>query len=156
MNTSAISISRVSRSDPQLLELVALLDADLNSRYGIVQAQYDQFNSLATVDAAVIAHLNGQSIGCGCYRRIDETTAEIKRMFVRPENRGSGAAAQLLAELESWASEGGAKRAILETGIKNPEAIRFYTKSGYSRIDNYGQYAGKELSVCMAKSLAAS
>lgn len=153
MNDSAISISRVSRDDAQLRELVALLDADLNSRYGIVQAQYDQFNSLATVDAAVVAYLNSQPIGCGCYRRIDESTAEIKRMFVRPEHRGSGAAARLLVELEDWASEDGFTRAILETGIKNPEAIRFYTKSGYTRIENYGQYAGKELSVCMAKSL---
>ena len=95
MNASAISVLRVSRDNAHLLELVALLDADLNSRYGIVQAQYDQFNSLATVDAAVVAQLNGQPIGCGCYRRIDETTAEIKRMFVRPENRGSSAAARL-------------------------------------------------------------
>lgn len=153
MNDSAITILRVSRDDAHLRELVALLDADLNSRYGIVQAQYDQFNSLATVDAAVVANLSGRPIGCGCYRRIDETTVEIKRMFVRPEDRGSGAAARLLAELEHWASETGFTRAILETGIKNPEAIRFYTKSGYTRIENYGQYAGMENSICMAKSL---
>jgi len=154
MDDSAISVLRVSRDDAPLRELVALLDADLNSRYGIVQAQYVQFNSLATVDAAVVAYLRGQPIGCGCYRRMDESTTEIKRMCVRPENRGRGAAARLLAELENWAIEAGFTQAILETGIKNPEAIRFYTKSGYSRTENYGQYVGMENSVCMAKSLS--
>ncbi len=144
----------MSRDHADLLELVRLLDADLNSRYGIVQAQYDQFNSLASVDAAVVADLSGQPVGCGCYRRMDDTTTEIKRMFVRPENRGSGAAARLLAELESWAIEAGFTRAVLETGIKNPEAIRFYTKSGYTSIENYGQYVGMENSICMSKSLA--
>lgn len=153
MHDQPISVRRVSRDHADLLELVRLLDADLNSRYGIVQAQYDQFNSLATVDAAVVANWSGQPVGCGCYRRMDETTVEIKRMFVRPENRGSGAATRLLAELERWAIEAGFTRAVLETGIKNPEAIRFYTKSGYSRIENYGQYAGMENSICMAKSL---
>lgn len=153
MNDPPISVRRVPRDHADLLELVRLLDADLNSRYGIVQAQYDQFNSLASVDAAVVADLNGQPVGCGCYRRMDETTTEIKRMFVRPENRGSGAAARLLAELENWAIEAGFSRAVLETGIKNPEAIRFYAKSGYARIENYGQYVGMENSICMAKSL---
>ena len=78
-------------------------------------------------------------------------TVEIKRMFVRPENRGSGAAKQLLDELEKWAIEFGCSRAVLETGMKNPEAIRFYTKSGYATIENYGQYVGMETSICMAK-----
>ena len=148
-----ITIIRVTRYHPHLRELVALLDADLNSRYGIVQAQYDQFNSLATVDAAAVAYANDQPIGCGCFRHIDAQSIEIKRMFVRPENRGGGTAALLLAVLEKWALETGCSRAILETGIKNPEAIRFYTKSGYSRTENYGQYIGMENSICMAKQL---
>jgi GNAT superfamily N-acetyltransferase len=151
-----ISIVRDTRDSPQLQVLVRLLDADLNNRYGIVQAQYDRFNSLASVDGAVIAYINDQAIGCGCFKRSYAETAEIKRMFVRPENRGSGAAKLLLEELEKWAVEAGFSRAILETGIKNPEAIRFYTKCGYSRIENYGQYVGMENSVCMGKSLKVS
>jgi GNAT superfamily N-acetyltransferase len=151
-----ISIVRDTRDSPHLQELVRLLDADLNNRYGILQAQFDQYNSLASVDGAVIAYLDDEAIGCGCFRRSDAQTVEIKRMFVRPENRGSGAARLLLVELEKWAVEAGFSRAILETGIKQPEAIRFYKKSGYSKIDNYGQYAGMESSVCMGKSLSFS
>jgi len=147
---------RESRDSNALQALVRLLDADLNERYGVVQAQYDQFNSLANVEAAVVALDGDLAVGCGCFKRFDADTAEIKRMFVRPEYRGTGVAKMLLDELETWASEAGYSRAILETGIKNPEAIRFYTKSGYLRIDNFRQYAGMVNSLCMAKTLAES
>lgn len=149
-----ITVQRETCDSPKLMELVRLLDADLNSRYGTVQAQYDQFNSLASVDAVVVAYDQELPVGCGCFRIYDRATVEIKRMFVRPEYRGGGAAALLLGELERWAIENGHQRAVLETGVRNPEAIRFYTKSGYARIENYGQYQGMELSVCMSKELS--
>jgi putative acetyltransferase len=148
-----ISVTRDSATCPALVELVRMLDADLNERNGVHQAQYNQYNSLASIDAAVIASLNGRPIGCGCFKRYDDKAAEIKRMFVRLENRGSGAASGILSELESWARELGYERAVLETGLKQAEAIRFYTKSGYSRIENYGQYAGMPFSICMSKDL---
>lgn len=72
-------------------------------------------------------------------------------MFVKPECRGQGIAQAVLAELESWAGELGFKECVLETGKKQPEAIRLYQKSGYELIPNYGQYAGIENSVCMKK-----
>lgn len=147
------TIARETSDSAPLRELVRLLDADLNDRYGNIQAQYDQYNSLAKLDGVVIAYAAGRAVGCGCFRRFDDRTAEIKRMFVRPENRGSGAAQLILAELERWAIESGFGRAILETGVLQREAIRLYAKSGYSPIDNYGQYVGMEHSVCMAKLL---
>ena len=41
----------------------------------------------------------------------------------------------------------------LETGLKQPEAIRLYEKNQYNRIKNYGQYAEVESSVCFEKIL---
>jgi len=41
----------------------------------------------------------------------------------------------------------------LETGLRQPEAIALYNKSGYSVIPNYGQYAGKYNSLCFEKSV---
>jgi len=79
--------------------------------------------------------------------------AEIKRMFVRPERRGRGIARSILSELETWAGELGFLECILETGLKQPEAIELYRKSGYETIPNYGQYEGVENSVCMRKSI---
>lgn len=147
------TIVREARDSQSLVELVRQLDAYLDDVYGVVQAEYRPFNSLASIDGAVIAYANSLAVGCGCFKRFDGDAAEIKRMFVRPESRGSGVATLVLAEVELWAAESGFSRAVLETGIKQPAAIRFYAKSGYSPIENYGQYVGMEHSVCMAKQL---
>ena len=74
-------------------------------------------------------------------------------MFVLPEYRGRGIASAVLSELEAWARELGYTRCILETGKKQPEAIRLYQKSGYTIIPNYGPYEQVENSVCMEKAL---
>jgi putative acetyltransferase len=148
-----ISISRQTPTCPEILELVTMLDQFLHEEFGTLQAEYDQYNSLSLVDGAVMAALDGRAIGCGCFKRYDDEAAEIKRMFVRREHRGSGAAGRILSELEAWAVELGYRWTVLETGTKLSAAIRFYTKSGYSRIDNYGQYVGMPTSICMAKKL---
>jgi hypothetical protein len=43
----------------------------------------------------------------------------------------------------------------LETGKKQPEAIRLYEKNGYKLIPNYGQYAKIDNSVCFEKDIKA-
>ncbi len=78
---------------------------------------------------------------------------EVKRMYTVPTHRGKGLASQVLNELEKWAGELSYKSCLLETGIKQPEAIRLYQKNGYRIIPNYGQYAGVENSVCFEKHL---
>ena len=72
-------------------------------------------------------------------------------MFVQPGQRGKGVAWQILGELEKWAAELQISTCVLETGKKQPEAIRLYKKSGYSIIPSYGQYVNVENSVCMKK-----
>jgi putative acetyltransferase len=147
-------IARETRDSATLAELVGLLDAELIRRNGQeMQSNYSTYNSLASVDAAVIAYAGEEPVGCGCFRRFDDSTAEIKRMFVRPEHRGTGLARTLLVELEQWAAESGYVQTILETGVKQVEAVGLYTKAGYTRTENYGQYVGMDHSVCMTKRL---
>ena len=74
-------------------------------------------------------------------------------MYVRETERGRGIAGKILAELETWAKELGFSECVLETGLKQPEAVALYQKSGYEIIPNYGQYAGIENSVCMRKDI---
>jgi GNAT superfamily N-acetyltransferase len=76
---------------------------------------------------------------------------EIKRMYTSLESRGKGIASHVLRELENWASELSYERCILETGQKQPEALRLYEKNGYKVISNYGQYAEIGNSVCFEK-----
>lgn len=74
-------------------------------------------------------------------------------MFTQPLVRGKGFAYQNLLELEKWAQELGYKECILETGIKQPQAIALYLKCGYERIPNFGPYKNVIESVCFSKRL---
>jgi hypothetical protein len=59
----------------------------------------------------------------------------------------------LLQGLEKWAVEEGFTKSVLETGVRQVEAIRLYTMAGYSLTENYGQYSGMEDSICYRKEL---
>jgi putative acetyltransferase len=104
----------------------------------------------------VVARANGVAIGCGALRRLDETTAEVKRMYVEPERRGRGIGKQILDQLEAAARALGAQRLVLETGIYQTEAIRLYRRAGFIAIDCFGEYADSPTSVCFEKRVQAS
>ena len=55
--------------------------------------------------------------------------------------------------LEAEARRLGATRLVLETGPRQPEALALYSRGGFVEIPNFGEYAGCEFSVCMAKEL---
>jgi putative acetyltransferase len=152
MNPS-IHLKRTNGEDPGFEILVAELDADLDSRYGSKQEFYGRFNHVRKIPTVVVAFINGEPAGCGCFKPFDETSVEIKRMYVKPSWRGKGVAAAVLKELEQWASAEGYIHAVLETGNRQPEAIGFYNKSGYGIIENYGQYKDDQDSICMKKTL---
>jgi putative acetyltransferase len=143
---------RTDSENPDFIKLVKLLDNDLRMRDGDEHSFYAQFNKIDSLKNVVVAYSEDTAVSCGAFKKYDDT-AEVKRMFTLPEHRGKGIAAQVLNELESWAAEEGYISCILETGKKQPEAIRLYEKSGYTLIPNYGQYAGVENSVCMKKPL---
>src|SRR6185295_12739226 len=97
---------------------------------------------------------NDEAIGCGCFRPMKEKdTVDIKRMFVVPTFRSKGIGKMILLCLEQWATEEGFIQSKLETGVKQPEAIAAYEKSGYDRIPNFGPYVNVAESICMAKLL---
>ena len=74
-------------------------------------------------------------------------------MYVRPERRGTGAAQAVLDALEAHARATGWTHLRLETGVRQPEAIAFYTRAGYRPIPNFGPYAGEATSVCFERAL---
>ena len=100
-----------------------------------------------------MAYMNDEAVGCGAIKQYDDDTMEVKRMFVKPTNRGNGIATMVLKEVENWTKELGFSKCILETGIKQPEAIALYQKNNYTQIPNYGQYETIESSVCFEKIL---
>jgi putative acetyltransferase len=147
-----IQLKRTSSSDKDFQILVSLLDKELSIRDGKDHSFYDQFNKIDSIKEVIVAYENNEPVGCGSIKRYDEHTSEIKRMFVKTEHRSQGVASKILHALEEWSAELHYRACILETGQKQPEAIKLYQKSGYQIISNYGQYVGIKNSVCMKKS----
>lgn len=139
--------------DEALAELIRKLDADLRRREGDLQNVYSAYNKLDGMLTALVAREDGVPAGCGCLKQYDGDTVEVKRIFVDPAYRNRGIAGKILKDLEGWAEERGFDRAVLETGLRQPEAIHLYEKSGYRRIENYGPYKSMPNSVCFEKTL---
>ncbi len=148
-----INLIRTNSDNPDFIQLVVLLDRDLAIRDGDDHAFYAQFNKTTHIQHVVVAYEKDEAVGCGAFKNYETASVEIKRMFVQPQHRGKGIAGLILTELELWAKELQNTSCVLETGKKQPEAIRLYQKSGYDIIPNYGQYAGIDNSVCMKKEI---
>jgi putative acetyltransferase len=149
-----MTLRRTNSTDTDFVSLVHLLDADLKVRDGDKDHEfYHQFNAITNINHCIVAHEMDIAVGCGGIKAFDDTTMEVKRMFVLPEHRGKGIAAKILSDLESWSKELGFSKCILETGYNQPEAIALYKKCGYHIIENYGQYKSVENSVCFEKTL---
>ena len=150
---SMINLVRTNSDDLDFINLVKNLDAELAKRDGNDHSFYSQFNKIDKIKHVVLAYENNRPLSCGAIKEFNATTVEVKRMYVSPEMRGKGIAAEVLLALEDWAKELAYTRCVLETGKRQPEAIRLYEKCGYVRIPNYGQYIGVENSVCFEKNL---
>lgn len=96
---------------------------------------------------------DGTPLACGGLRIVQDGVTEIKRMYVRPESRGTGVATALLRRLEDAALDLGSPALVLETGNEQKRAIGFYEREGFSRIANFGPYIGAPLSICYSKVL---
>ncbi len=146
-----ITLVRTNSTNKDFIKLVKDLDSFLAVTDGEDHAFYNQFNQLDTIKHVLVIYSNKIPVACGAIKQFDTTTVEIKRMFTSQQARGKGLASKVLLELEKWASELNYKRCVLETGIRQIEAIGLYKKNMYVIIENYGQYAGIEESLCFEK-----
>jgi GNAT superfamily N-acetyltransferase len=85
----------------------------------------------------LVAYRYGRPVGCAGLKRLDDTTAEIKRIYVAPEARGSGVARALLRHLERAARGAGYRVVRLDTGAKQQASVGLFTSSGYEPIADY-------------------
>lgn len=131
------------------------LDDFLNKAVGgeKQRKQYTQYNKLDDIHDAVLLYDDILPIACAGFKRYDDNTAEVKRVFIREEYRGKGISKQLMSELEEKAREKGYANLILETGRLLTAAMGLYEKMGYKVIKNYGQYKNMLDSICMKKEI---
>lgn len=141
--------------DPAGAALRAAQRAELDARYGSDDHEPGAAPSAGDIDVFLVAvsDADGTAVGCGALRRLEASAAEVKRMYVVPPARGTGAATAILRALEEAALVRGWTTLRLETGTEQPDAQRFYEREGYHRIPLFGAYASSTLSVCYERTL---
>lgn len=97
-----------------------------------------------------VARKEGKPLGCVALCACDEY-AEIKRLFVTPNARGTGAARKLMHQIETQALVAGHKIIRLETGPKLAAGVALYKKLGYRKIGPFGDYPNHPASLFMEK-----
>jgi GNAT superfamily N-acetyltransferase len=149
-----ISIAAEPFDSADAQRLITSLDEHLASRYPPEQRfgpNLKQEHIAAGLGTFVIARADGRPVGCGALRKLDEASAEVKRMYVTPDVRGHGVAKRILEHLEGAGRELGVHRLVLETGIYQAEAIGLYHQAGFEPVRCWGEYAQSLTSVCFEK-----
>ncbi len=156
MGDRPLKIALEPARQPEVIQLIDALDAyqkplyPPESHYGI---DLDALSRPEVIFA--VARQGRLAVGCAAVVQDlqNQGEGEIKRMYVAPAARGTGAALALFNRLESEASQRGCRVLRLETGIHQHEAIRFYQRMGFTRCGRFGSYPEDPLSVFMVKAL---
>jgi GNAT superfamily N-acetyltransferase len=140
---------------PAISDDVKLLSEELHKELeqfygkGVIESFQEENNVMVVF---YVAYDEKESaIACGALKHFDESTAEIKRMYVKPDIRGRGISKAILTKLEQQAKELHYQRLILETGLKQPEAMSLYRAFGYTPIKCFGRHADDPDSRCFEK-----
>jgi len=138
----------------EITNLTTALHSDLELRYGKGTIEdFVEENKLMLIFYSVLDD-NEVAVACGALKHFKEGTAEVKRMYVKDEFRGKGVSKLILKKLEDTAVEMKYRRIVLETGVKQPEAMKLYEKYGYTKITPYGRHKDDPDSVCYEKILS--
>ncbi|MHA6313678.1 GNAT family N-acetyltransferase [Pantoea sp. S-LA4] len=148
-----ITVEKADPSAPDSLDLIEKLSAELAAITGDSGKRHFTPESVQGERSLWVVARNkqGHAVGCGAIRPLANDIAEVKRMFSDRSSAGIGNA--LLTFLESSAKRMGYHALWLETRRINRRAVEFYSKNGYSVIENYGPYSGRDEAVCFAKNL---
>jgi len=150
--TDALRIAPEPPDQPEVIRLIEALDALSIALY---PPESNHLLDIAALrDPAVtflVARADGAAIGCGAILRDARGWSEVKRMYVRPDQRGRGFGMRVLEALSAVARDHGLPLLRLETGIHNTEALALYRRAGFAECGPFGDYAPDPLSVFMEK-----
>ena len=115
---------------------------ELNRRYGGSEEDLHLHveELMPPTGSFVVARLDGHPIGGVGLRPIgnpDLHLGEIKRLWVRPDQRRGGVGVALMSAIEERARDIGFLQLYLESGYAQPEALELYRTSGWASADNY-------------------
>ena len=155
-----LAIVRVTITHPDATALIEAVQAEYVARYGgRDDSPVDAGDFEDPLGQFFVGYLDAEPVATAAWRRSSvkalgaEVTAEVKRMYVVPAAQRRGLARRTLAHLEATAAAEGIEALVLETGMKQPEAIELYLSSGYEPVPGFGYYCGSDLSRCFGKRL---
>ncbi|MFE7589337.1 GNAT family N-acetyltransferase [Kitasatospora sp. NPDC057512] len=129
---------RASVDDPLVEPLLRELTHEYVTRYGPeAHREMTRYPGEAFAEPHGVLLLlleDGEPVAGGAYKRYDERTAEVKRMWTHSAHRRRGLARRVLAELERTAAAAGYTRFYLTTGPRQPEARNLYLAAGYTPL----------------------
>ena len=150
----AVVVAEESPRQPEIVELVAQLDAYLGGLYPAESNHLLDIEGLAVPDVRFfVARKDGQALGCGALRIDREAWGEVKRIYVHPEARGERIGVLLLERIEATARGEGLTHLRLETGIHQPQALGLFRRAGFVERPPFADYVVDPLSVYMEKTL---
>jgi len=155
-HATRVEIRREDLSSAVSQQLILALNTELEDIYPEDGANFFRLDAEEVAEGRggfFVAYIDQKPVGCGAMRRIEPGLCEIKRMYVDPSVRGRRVGRRILDTLEEHARQLGARRIVLETGPRQPDAIALYSHAGFTEIPLYGEYVGSLFSVCMAKDL---
>jgi GNAT superfamily N-acetyltransferase len=159
-DATVLEIRRVGYGQPDAMRLISAVQEEYVERYGgRDDTPLDPVMFEPPLGSFFAGYLDDVPVASGAWRRHEvvalgtSETAEIKRMYVVPQARGLGLARRMLAHLEATAAEAGAQVMVLETGLRQPEAIALYESCGYTPVPGFGYYRDQPLSRCFGKRL---
>jgi GNAT superfamily N-acetyltransferase len=134
---TTLEVRRVRQSDPEAAPLVAELTYEYTSRYGPMGAE--EMQRAADVfepphGQFLLLMESGVAVAGGAFKRYDDETAEMKRIWTHSQHRRRGLARRVLVELENEARTFGYSRIYLTTGPRQPEAKGLYLATGYTPL----------------------
>ncbi|MFI2754105.1 GNAT family N-acetyltransferase [Cellulomonas sp. P22] len=164
-DAGVVTLARVAWDDAEARELRRSMWTDTTVRYpevvDLVEAEggpdVDDERQGDGVLTTVVARLDGRPVGCASLRAARDGypagSGELKKVFVDDSARGSGVARALLIAIEDDARARGLTSVVLQTGIRQPEAVGLYAAVGYRPVAPFGPYVGDQLTLCFAKPL---
>ena len=135
------------------MTLITELDALLSPNYAPESRHGFSVEKLLKQGVAFfVVRVDGVPAACGGVK-LDDGYGEVKRMYVRPQFRGSGLGRLMLDRLAAYTQQHGISVLRLETGIYQKEAIGLYERYGFQRIPPFGEYFEDPVSLCYEKRL---
>ncbi|MEN9704595.1 MAG: hypothetical protein RLZZ393_474 [Pseudomonadota bacterium] len=143
-----------SADQPDVIALIDALDAYQMPLYPPESHHGIDVRALCRPEVrfAVVRDERAVAVACGAVV-LEGLQGELKRMYVDPAFRGRGIGRVLMGFLEQAAVEHGCKRLLLETGVRQPEAIAFYEACGFRHRGPFGDYTTDPHSVFLQKEL---